>query len=174
MTALVGASVLLIAASAIALVTGWVTADESLIWTSIGASVGAAVALALAFFRARQGDTGMVPVDAPGPEAAPAEPDASTVAETVPPSEPQVRTRPQPRAKPTEPEPEAEPEPTTRPARKPAASRTGPRDAAVAGVPGRKKFHRTDCRYAAAKTARSMTRADALGEGYEPCAICKP
>ena len=54
MTLLVGVSVLLIAASAIALVAGWVAANESLIWTSIVSSVAAAVALALAFFRSRQ------------------------------------------------------------------------------------------------------------------------
>ena len=54
MTLLIGASVLLIAASAIALVFGWAAANESLIWTSITASVVAAVALALAFFRSRQ------------------------------------------------------------------------------------------------------------------------
>ena len=53
MTVLIGASVLLIAASAIALVTGWVSANESLIWTSIVTSFGAAIALALAFFRSR-------------------------------------------------------------------------------------------------------------------------
>lgn len=54
MTALIGASVLLIAAAAIALVFGWVSANESLIWTSIISSVGAAISLALAFFRSRQ------------------------------------------------------------------------------------------------------------------------
>ena len=53
MTALIGASVLLIVGSAIVLVLGWVSADESLIWTSIVASVVAAVTLALAFFRSR-------------------------------------------------------------------------------------------------------------------------
>lgn len=53
MTVLIGASVLLIAASAIALVFGWASANESLIWTSIVASFGAAVALALAFLRSR-------------------------------------------------------------------------------------------------------------------------
>src|SRR5687767_5996551 len=53
MTVLIGASVLLIAASAIALVTGWVSANESLIWTSIVTSFGAAIALSLAFFRSR-------------------------------------------------------------------------------------------------------------------------
>jgi hypothetical protein len=46
-TVLIGGSILLIAASAIALGFGWVTADESLIWTSIAASVGAGVLLAL-------------------------------------------------------------------------------------------------------------------------------
>ena len=54
MTLLIGASVLLITASAIALVSGWVAANESLIWTSIVSSVGAAVAPALAFFHSRQ------------------------------------------------------------------------------------------------------------------------
>jgi hypothetical protein len=54
MTLLIGSSVLLIAASAIALVFGWVAANESLIWTSIVSSVGAGIALALAFFRSRQ------------------------------------------------------------------------------------------------------------------------
>jgi hypothetical protein len=53
MTVLIGASVLLIAGSAIALVFGWVSANESLIWTSIVASFGAAIALALAFLRSR-------------------------------------------------------------------------------------------------------------------------
>ena len=53
MTLLIGASVLLILASAIALVFGWISANGSLIWTSIAASAAAAVALALAFFRSR-------------------------------------------------------------------------------------------------------------------------
>lgn len=53
MTALIGASVFLIAGSAIALVFGWVTADESLIWTSIAASVAGGVCLTLAYVRSR-------------------------------------------------------------------------------------------------------------------------
>ena len=53
MTLLIGGSVLLIVASSIALVFGWVSANESLIWTSIVASVLAGVALALAFMRSR-------------------------------------------------------------------------------------------------------------------------
>ena len=164
MTALVGTSVLLIAASAIALVTGWVTADESLIWTSIGASAAAAVALALAYFRARQGDTGTVPMPAADADAAAPEPTASG------PSAPEETTA-EPAA--AEPVPRKRPE-RRAPAPRPARAAAKPKEMSVAGVPGRKRFHRTDCRYASAKTAQTMTRAEAVDEGYEPCAICKP
>lgn len=80
MTVLIGASVLLIAGSAIALVFGWVSANESLIWTSIVASVGAAVTLALAFFRSRQEATaGARRSAAEGRAAAPAESGAAPI-----------------------------------------------------------------------------------------------
>lgn len=75
MTLLIGASVLLIAASAIALVFGWITANGSLIWTSIVASAGAAVALALAFFRGRQQAASLARGGSPDRTPAPAERD---------------------------------------------------------------------------------------------------
>jgi hypothetical protein len=50
---LVGGSLLLVGASAVALLIGWVTAATELIWTSILASVGAGVLLALAYVRSR-------------------------------------------------------------------------------------------------------------------------
>lgn len=53
MTALIGGSVLLIAASALALVFGWVTAESALIWMSIVTSVLAGVLLALGYQRSR-------------------------------------------------------------------------------------------------------------------------
>ena len=53
MTFLVGGAVVLIVASAIALVFGWIDSNESLIWLSVGASVAAAVFLALAYHRSR-------------------------------------------------------------------------------------------------------------------------
>lgn len=56
MTALIGGSVLLVVASTIALVFGWSTADESLIWTSIGASIGAGVLLIVAVVRSRKSE----------------------------------------------------------------------------------------------------------------------
>lgn len=64
MTALIGGSVLLIAASAIALALGWGTADEQLIWTSIATSAGAGILLALAAYRSRTARTASGPLAA--------------------------------------------------------------------------------------------------------------
>jgi hypothetical protein len=54
MTALIGGSMLLIAGSAVALVFGWISAEATLIWTSIGASVTAGILLALGYSRSKQ------------------------------------------------------------------------------------------------------------------------
>ena len=54
MTALIGGALLLIVASAITLVIGWIGADSPLIWVSIGASVVAAVLLALGYYRSNE------------------------------------------------------------------------------------------------------------------------
>ncbi len=53
MTALIGGSVLLIAAAAVALVFGWIGADTNLIWVSILASVLSAILLALGYYRSK-------------------------------------------------------------------------------------------------------------------------
>ena len=57
MTALLGGSILAIAASAVALVLGWLNAEETYIWGSIGATVLAAVLLVLAYVRSRGHET---------------------------------------------------------------------------------------------------------------------
>jgi hypothetical protein len=54
MTQLIGASVLLIAGSAIVLIIGWIIAEAALIWISIFATVTAGVLLALAYARSKQ------------------------------------------------------------------------------------------------------------------------
>ena len=54
MTALIGGSMLLIAMAAVTLVIGWIGADPPLIWVSIGASVVAAVLLALGYYRSKE------------------------------------------------------------------------------------------------------------------------
>lgn len=68
MTALIGGSLLLIVVAAVALAMGWVGANESLIWTSIAASVAAAVMLSLGYYRSK-GEAAGGP--APRPEPAP-------------------------------------------------------------------------------------------------------
>jgi hypothetical protein len=52
-TGLIAGSILLIVASAVALVLGWIGSNEALIWTSVAASVGAAICLALAYYQSR-------------------------------------------------------------------------------------------------------------------------
>ena len=54
MTLLLGGSVLLIGGSAVALVLGWLNANEGFVWTSIAATLGAAVLLVIAFLRSRK------------------------------------------------------------------------------------------------------------------------
>lgn len=54
MTRLLGGAIGLIVLSAVALVLGWLGANETFIWISILASAGAAVCLALAFQRGRE------------------------------------------------------------------------------------------------------------------------
>ena len=54
-----------------------------------------------------------------------------------------------------------------------AAKPSSPTDTVV-GIATKKKFHRTDCRYAASDSAEEMTRAAARKRGFTPCGICKP
>lgn len=58
MTSLILGSIVLIVVSAIALVAGWIGSNESLIWVSVIASVGAAVCLALAYYRSKTSGPG--------------------------------------------------------------------------------------------------------------------
>jgi hypothetical protein len=85
MTVLIGASVLLIAGSAVALVFGWTGADQSLIWTSIAATAAAAVALSLAYFRSRSAPA---PARASGGSIATEPAEAAAVPEETGASEP--------------------------------------------------------------------------------------
>lgn len=78
MTYLIVGAVALIVASAATLGFGWITANESLVWVSISATVGAAVLLALAYYRSIRVvkdpvASGVVPPpdETPAPEAEP-------------------------------------------------------------------------------------------------------
>jgi hypothetical protein len=65
-TALIAGSIVLIGLSAGALALGWIGSSTELIWVSIGASVGSAVCLALAYYRSRT--AARAPAVVPSPE----------------------------------------------------------------------------------------------------------
>lgn len=144
MTALVGGSVLLIVVAATALVLGWTSADGSLIWTSIGASVTAAVLLALGYYRSKaELDT------APPPQPVPPAPEPSEAPE---PQEPSATA--------------------TRPAA--SSTEGGMEGREVVADPDRKRYHRPDCRFARAFRAQPMSLEAARARRYDPCGVCKP
>lgn len=144
MTALVGGSVLLIVVAATALVLGWTSADGSLIWTSIGASVTAAVLLALGYYRSKaELDT------APRPQPGPPTPEPSEAPE---PQEPSATA--------------------TRPAA--PSTEGGMEGREVVADPDRKRYHRPDCRFARASRAQPMSLEAARARRYDPCGVCKP
>lgn len=85
MTALIGGSLLLIVVAAVALVMGWVGANESLIWTSIVASVAAAVMLSLGYYRSKaEAARRPAPAPQPPPERARPQPARRASQETQP------------------------------------------------------------------------------------------
>lgn len=144
MTALVGGSVLLIVVAATALVLGWTSADGSLIWTSIGASVTAAVLLALGYYRSKA-ELDTAPPPQPGPPA---------------PEPPQA------------PEPQEPSATATRPAA--PSTEGGMEGREVVADPDRKRYHRPDCRFARASRAQPMSLEAARARRYDPCGVCKP
>lgn len=169
MTVLIGGSVLLIAASAIALVFGWAGASEPLILTSIVASVASAVMLALAYYRSRSEATTTPGVAAP-PQQRRSAAETQVARPVGSPSEVQRGDETQlstavsgfatAASRPETPSPS-----------KPQSSAP---DAEVFVVPSSKKFHRADCRYAKSATGEVMPRSAARRRSYEPCAVCKP
>lgn len=163
MTALLAGSILLIAGSAVALVMGWLNANETYMYVSIGSTAAAAVALVLAYFRSSKipAAATQTPV---GSEEQPQDADATAVVadDKVDPAATQVAPPPPP------PEPEVGAKKST------ATDGTLPADAEVVGVTSSKKFHRPECRFAGAKDTEKMTRAEADDKGYSPCGTCKP
>lgn len=174
MTVLVGSSLLLIGASALALLVGWAAAEEALIWTSIVASVGAGVMLALAYTRSRSEGSAArtstaVPGTSPGPNdstllegAAGSPPGAPRIAAGSGPTGGRMEARSRPVA------------PVSSPPVRQSKPVLGPADEEVVAVPSRKKFHRPDCRYAKTPGGERMTKAGARARSYAACGICKP
>ncbi len=148
MTALIGGSLLLIAGSAVALVIGWTSADESLIWTSIVASVAAAVMLSLGYYRSKA-----EAARRPAPQRQAPQPQARPVAAPTPP--------------PTSPEPQRATQPV------PVVGSDDDADRVVAYA-DRSRFHRARCRYASIPGGEKISREAAVRRGYDPCSVCKP
>ena len=164
MTALLAASILLIAGSAVALVMGWLNASEGYMYVSIGATAAAFAALVVAYFRSSK-----VPAAATqtpvGSEDQPQETDAASTTAVV------AEDKRDPNA--TQVIPPAPP-PGDADAAASTEGGTLGGNAEVVGVPSTKKFHRPECRFASAKDTQKMTRADADDKGFAPCGTCKP
>ncbi len=153
MTALIGGSLLLIAGSAIALAIGWTSADESLIWTSIVASIAAAVMLSLGYYRSKAEATRR-----PAPQPQAPQPQAP---------QPQARPVAPPTLPPTSPEPQRATQPV------PVVGSDDDADRVVAYA-DRSRFHRARCRYASIPGGEKISREAAVRRGYDPCSVCKP
>jgi hypothetical protein len=191
----IAASGILVVVAFVTLILGVFRTGLGLIWTSIAASILAAIFLALGVVQGnkrRVATAGGPSAPVPSWSDQPSAPAATSVLERerVP-----ARDEVEDEELPTlvavpEPEPEPElsayepPAPVATPARaarpaaakKPAAKK--PAAAAASGsvvvIPDRDKFHKDSCRYAKNPAAMSMTKAAAKRQGYKPCATCKP
>jgi predicted lipid-binding transport protein (Tim44 family) len=166
MTGLIGGSLLLIIASAFALFFGWISADPNLMWVSIAASGMAAILLALGYGRSRNEidravaiamrKEGYITED----EARAAEQAAARATPTSTPAAAVVA--------PARAAPEVQPATAAMPA---LDVDGGPQ---VVAVPARKRYHRPECRFSAAKGAQTVSLAAAQRRGYDACGVCKP
>ena len=159
----------MIAAASIALVFGWLGADPTLMWVSIGSSVVASVLLALGYNRSR------IEVAAASRELARrTRPAATAPSGTAPAGE-----------TPAEGSPTATP--TSIGARYGVG--TGAEDTGLFAVDHgdvdddedevivnaeRNRFHRPECRYAKVAGTVPMSPTTARSRGYVACGICKP
>jgi hypothetical protein len=191
----IAASGILVVVAFVTLIVGVFRTGLELIWTSIAASVLAAIFLALGVV---QGNKRRVATAGGPAERMPAWSDqpattAVTERERVPAVEEVEEEEEEAPVLAAVPEPEAEPETVVTPfeppapAAKPARARAGAaakrapaKKAAGAGassvvvIPDRDKFHRESCRYANNPAAMTMTKAAARRQGYKACGVCKP
>lgn len=144
MTGLIAGAILLIVASAVTLIFGWIGSNETLIWTSIAGSVGAAICLALAYYRSKQ--------------------------ET---SRPRRRTRPPDAGTSPAAEPVPEPASAPSASQDTQAIDAVDAGAGVIADASGSRFHRPGCPQARGSGER-MDRDEAKARGLEPCRVCRP
>jgi hypothetical protein len=167
MTGLIGGSLLLIIASAFALFFGWISADPSLMWVSIGASGLSAILLALGYGRSRAEIDRAVAVAMR--KAGLSADDMERAAEEPAPT-------PSPR-KPARPTPLASVSLAAERQGATAAMPTIEDDDSgrqVVAIPARKRYHRPECRFSTAKGAQTVSLVAAQRRGYDACGVCKP
>jgi hypothetical protein len=148
MTGLIAGSLALLAAAAVAVVYGWITANQTFVLLSIAASVGTAVLLALAYSRSR--------------------------AEVVAALQRRRMWRGAPRRSPPPVASGAAAATSTAPTTGRGRHRASPTDVEVIAVPGVRKYHRPECRYARVSGAERMMRSSARRRSFEACGICRP
>lgn len=196
---MIAASGILVIVAFVTLIAGVFRTGLGLIWTSIAASILAAIFLALGVVQGnkrRVATAGGPAAPMPAWSDQPATPAAATaVLERAPMREeiveeeepPTLVAVPEPEPEPASFAPE-EPAPAKRaPARsaakstaKSGAKKAAAKPAAATGastvvvIPDRDKFHRDSCRYAKNPAAMSMAKSAAKRQGYKPCATCKP
>lgn len=183
---MIAASGILVVVAFITLILGVFRNGLSMIWTSIAASVLAAIFLALGVVQgnkrrvATAGPASPMPSWGEQPSTAVAQRESFTDVEPAPPPSLTVVPEPEPETAVIgfeAPAPKPAPARTRSAAPKKAAARkpaTAASAATVVVIPDRDKYHKDTCRYAKNAAAMTMTKVAARREGYKPCATCKP
>ncbi len=180
---MIAASGILVVIAFVTLIAGVFRTGLGLIWTSIAASVLAAIFLALGVVQGNKRRvatavgpaTVTVPPWSDQPAApAPAVYGAEAAEETA------VMERPSLAAVPEAEEEDISayrPEPAAAPTRAAAPKKraaTAASAATVVVIPDRDKYHKETCRYAKNPAAMTLPKASARRQGYKACGVCKP
>jgi hypothetical protein len=184
----IAASGILVVIAFVTLILGVFRTGLGLIWTSIAASILAAIFLALGVVQGNR--RRVAPAGGTATATGPSWADTSTQGpavyqrgslaeeEEVEEEEEEVEEEAEPEPAPPPLTVVAEPESPFRapPAeeKEPAARRGAAASATVVVIPDRDKFHKETCRYAKHAAAMMMSKASAKRQGYKPCGVCKP
>jgi hypothetical protein len=159
-TGLIAGSLLLLTGAAASVVYGWISENQAFVWLSVASSAGTAVLLALAYSKSKAEVAAALErrrSRRPPPRSArPARARAAPPPAGPPAAAARRRSRSQER--------------TGAGARR----RRGSGDRQVVAVPGVRKYHRPDCRYARVTGAETMSRSAARRRSFEACGICRP
>jgi hypothetical protein len=172
----IAASGILVIVAFVTLIVGVFNTGLGLIWTSIAASILAAIFLALGVMQGNK--RRVAPAGGPAVSTASAWSEAPAASTAVmerapaPAIDEEEEARPSLTAVPAPDEESFAPE-VAKPAAKPRARSTAASPTVVV-VPDRDKFHKETCRYAKNPAAMTMTKAAARRQGYTACGTCKP